>query len=80
MILLFSLIIELMAKKEEQRNTPYLNSDPPYLPPSVLQKSVPLSFVTQHGVKLFVFPQSNNEKIVRSTRFLFLVIKYCEAI
>ena len=31
MILLFSMIIELMAKMEEQRNTPNLNSDLPYL-------------------------------------------------
>ena len=31
MIVLFSVIIELMAKREEQLNTPYLNSDLPYL-------------------------------------------------
>ena len=102
-ILIFSMITELMAKREEQQNLSYddnliliflnfilierLALNKPFVYTTVLdliypvlQKSVPLSFKTQPDVKLFVFQQSNNEKIVHSSRFRFLVIKCCQAI
>ena len=60
MILLFSMIIELMAKRESSGirlalNKPFMYTAVLDLIHQVLQKSFPLSFVTQRDVKLFVF-------------------------
>ena len=73
-LILTLLIIERLAWKKPFMYTTVLELIHP-----VLQKSALLSFATQLDVKPFVFRQSNNEKIVRSTSSLFLLIKCYKA-